>query len=71
VITWNCATGHLGEILPWNSSDTLLVNTHGSETADGWKYRKVILLVRNPYHALSAEFNERVSEDMLDNLGKK
>ena len=55
--------GHLGELLPWDSGRTLLLNSHGFEQQDAQMLTKVILLVRNPYLALSAEYNRREVEE--------
>ena len=66
--------GHLGEVLPWDSASTLFANTHGAEMADGMKFSSVIVLVRNPYYTLTAEYNSKVVGEMLnvsgENLGR-
>ncbi|CAK8681177.1 unnamed protein product [Clavelina lepadiformis] len=57
-------TGLLGELLDWTSGKTLLVKDHlypdKQETLE--RYSAIVLLIRNPYHALVAEFNRRKSQ---------
>ena len=64
--------GHLGEFLSWDSGKTLAVSTHETEVGDGKKFTQVILLVRDPYQAMSATFLKRTStreEDYFDYEG--
>lgn len=47
--------GFLGEVLPWNSTNTSVVKTHGRKK--GVSFDTAVVLIRDPYNALVAEYN--------------
>lgn len=51
--------GFKGEKDYWQSGRTICVKTHESGQREIKKFDSAILLIRNPYHCLVAEFNRK------------
>lgn len=57
-VSW-CCVGFKGEKDYWKSGRTICVKTHESGRREIEMYDSVILLIRNPYRSLMAEFNRK------------
>jgi len=54
-----CLTGFKGERDHWRSGRTICIKTHESGQKEIEAFDAAILLIRNPYKALMAEFNRK------------
>lgn len=54
-----CKTGFKGEKDHWRSRRTICVKTHESGKTEIEMFDSAILLIRNPYKSLMAEFNRK------------
>ncbi|XP_039267245.2 sialate:O-sulfotransferase 2-like [Styela clava] len=67
------AHGFIGERLPADSGKTVVIKDHVLHSLDAFKYKSAILLIRDPYDAILAEYNRfrtlghvaSVSDEML------
>lgn len=55
----SCKTGFKGEKDHWRSRRTICVKTHESGKTEIEMFDSAILLIRNPYKSLMAEFNRK------------
>lgn len=58
-VTLGCFTGFKGERDHWRSGRTMCIKTHESGRKEIEAFDSSILMIRNPYKALMAEFNRK------------
>lgn len=56
---YSCAAGFKGEKDYWKSGRSICVKTHESGQREIEMFDSAILLIRNPYRSLMAEFNRK------------